>query len=195
MYTAQADWTDSVEETDRQVHPASLEVGSSATNLDSYTEATISMVRAGTVSCPFDRSASVESYTFVDQTLLEQVTHSMGLLGEFKQHLDTLKAFADDPYGWGGPDEERPNEWARYYAMLALMKAFTINLLPTRIIPSADGGVTITFYAGDRYADIECFNSGEILAMTKRGSERADIWPVRLERISDSLGRIDEFIR
>lgn len=79
--------------------------------------------------------------------------------------------------------------------MLALMKAFTINLLPTRIIPSADGGVTITFYAGDRYADIECFNSGEILAMTKRGSERADIWPVRLERISDSLGRIDEFIR
>jgi len=195
MSVATDDWTVSFDESDRRYHPASFRTGSSATSLDTYVESAIPMVRTNTVSPSFSRTASLEEYTFVDANALEQITLGSELVAEFRKHFETLRTLADEPYTWGDPDEERPNEWARYYAQTALITSLAINLLPTRIIPSAEGGVTITFYNGDRYADIECFNSGDILAMTKRGSERADIWPVRLERISDALGRIDEFIR
>ena len=63
-------------------------------------------------------------------------------------------------------------------------------------IPSAEGGVGITFVAGDKYADIEFLNSEEILAVTSEGQERPTVWELpNTADIKQSLQRIYEFFR
>lgn len=72
-----------------------------------------------------------------------------------------------------------------------------LNLDPTRILPSAEGGVGICFVRGDRYADIECSNEGEILGVYYVGAQM----PVLLETdatdasVNTALERIRDHIR
>jgi hypothetical protein len=49
-----------------------------------------------------------------------------------------------------------------------------------------EGGVGIIFLgSSSRYADIECFNDGEILAITSETNVEPSVWPVDVE--TDSL--------
>src|SRR5665213_1605638 len=77
---------------------------------------------------------------------------------------------------------ESPNTWARKCAEWILLDTpqFTI---PDRVAPSIQGGVAMFFYAADKYADIECFNSGEILGTTATGNGEPEIWTIRPNEI------------
>ena len=69
----------------------------------------------------------------------------------------------------------------------------SVPLVPTRIVPSAEGGIAVCFVHGDRYADLECLNSGEILAVTYRGVAEPLVWEVAPE--SATLRTAIEHIR
>jgi hypothetical protein len=67
---------------------------------------------------------------------------------------------------------------------------------PVRVIPSVEGGVLLAFSNGARYADIECFNDGEILAVISAPEENPVIWPVSLDpgSLQASIQRIAAFL-
>lgn len=98
----------------------------------------------------------------------------------FTQARNQLHELALLGPNWDSYGAEPPNERARNAAetVLALLKA--TSLPPTRVVPSSEGGVGICFVDEDRYADFECFNDGEILAVRYRGTEEPIVWEVTL---------------
>jgi hypothetical protein len=67
-------------------------------------------------------------------------------------------------------------------------------IVPNRVAPSAQGGVGICFYNGERYGDIECLNTGEILATISDGSGRPLVWDVKPSETGRALERIVEYV-
>jgi hypothetical protein len=66
-----------------------------------------------------------------------------------------------------------------------------------RLSPSVEGGVSIVFKTPDkRYADIECFNDGEVLAITSDPASDPVVWPVDLVtgEFRDTIVRISTFL-
>ncbi len=109
-----------------------------------------------------------------------------------------LRRLRDDGSGWGGAPAEPPNEVAMVSAQEVLDALHGAGLEPSRIIASGEGGVAFCFVSGDRYADIEYFNSGEILAMTKvlRGGGTPRIWPVAGDDdLREAIDTISQFVR
>jgi len=98
---------------------------------------------------------------------------------------------------WDSYGAPAPNESSVANAIRVLNLLETLNLDPTRILPSAEGGVGICFVRGDRYADIECSNEGEVLGVYYVGEQM----PTLLETdatdaaISAALERIRNHIR
>ena len=65
------------------------------------------------------------------------------------------------------------------------------------VSPSADGGVGIVFAGSDqKYADIECFNDGEILAITSEGTAEPSVWPLNgeAETLRHAIETISTFL-
>jgi hypothetical protein len=60
--------------------------------------------------------------------------------------------------------------------ILSLLKTMPVS--PTRVVASSEGGVAICFVNEDCYADFECFNDGEILAVKYRGTDEPTVWEV-----------------
>jgi hypothetical protein len=93
-------------------------------------------------------------------------------------------------------EDEVPSEIAIQQSILALSIFKRHAALPSRITASLDGGVAICFVAGDRYADIECLNDGQILAVTTSRRERPVVWDVGGDQLSieHACRRIRTFI-
>jgi hypothetical protein len=94
---------------------------------------------------------------------------------------------------WNGYDSEPPSQVARSSARGILLTATTL-IIPNRVVASAQGGVGICFYKGDKYADIECLNTGEILAATSDGKGEPIVWEVAPNRVKEALERIGHFV-
>lgn len=75
-------------------------------------------------------------------------------------------------------EDEIPSEIAIQQSILALSVFKQHAALPSRITASLDGGVAICFVVGDRYADIECLNDGQVLAVTTSRREHPFVWDV-----------------
>jgi hypothetical protein len=58
----------------------------------------------------------------------------------------------------------------------ALERFARTGLLPSKMVPSAEGGVGMIFTRADRYADVEFLNNGEVLAAQYRGDQEPDVW-------------------
>jgi hypothetical protein len=88
------------------------------------------------------------------------------------QQLSALRANWDT-YGSEPPSRESLT------AAGAIAKAFiNFGLIPDAVGPSAEGGVAICFVRNRKYADIECFNSGETLAVRYSSDENPTAWEV-----------------
>ena len=109
--------------------------------------------------------------------------------------VSKLKALALDRslLPFGAPP---PSESARLYAQLALNYLAVEELSPDRIIASAEGGVALCFELGEKYADIECLNSGEILGVLSNRRDRPDVWEIEQSTsgVASAAARIREFI-
>ena len=111
--------------------------------------------------------------------------------------IDALNGLRLLETGWDGSDSEAPNTHAIHMAERILVLLQQLEFQPARVGASVEGGVTISFMDGDRYADVECFNSGEILAVTSDRRGQPDVWAVASDdvEIIRTLERIREFIQ
>jgi hypothetical protein len=78
-----------------------------------------------------------------------------------------------------------------------MLRQFEVEALePTKVVASVEGGVGICFVDGDKYADIECFNSGEILGVVSNRQDRPNIWKVEPSAIgfAEAAARIRTFL-
>jgi hypothetical protein len=112
--------------------------------------------------------------------------------------LAVLDSFRGLATGWDSYEAEPPSDVALENARRILNVLWESDLGERiRLSPSVEGGVSIVFKTPDkRYADIECFNDGEILAITSKPASEPVVWPVNLAtgEIRDTLGRISNFL-
>jgi hypothetical protein len=102
-----------------------------------------------------------------------------------------LQSMTDD---WHSSDVSPPNQIAIEASICALHRLSDVDLCPSFIAPSSDEGVCLAFESGERYADIECFNTGEVFAMTSTPNGRPTIWEVQDGDLRASIARISSFI-
>jgi hypothetical protein len=110
---------------------------------------------------------------------------------------EQVRGMADLQAGWDSYDAPAPSPIARTLAVRVLDELVDSELTPSKVLPSAEGGVTIAFSATDsrRYADIECFNTGEVLAVTSDRQSEPTVWPVGTESsVKDTIERIAAFL-
>ena len=103
---------------------------------------------------------------------------------EHAAQLERLNSFRSLQRGWDSYNAEPPGETAITNARQVLGVLWSAGLASSirAVSPSAEGGVGIVFAgSGRKYADIECFNDGEILAVTSEGTTEPSVWPLSLE--------------
>jgi hypothetical protein len=105
--------------------------------------------------------------------------------------VDALEQLPNDWDSYGAP---RPERSALVPAKQAIRVAHEIGLDPVQVVPASEGGVALCFTQGDKYADLEFLNDGNVFsAVTDRQGFR-QVWPVAVNQIREALERIREFL-
>jgi hypothetical protein len=120
-----------------------------------------------------------------------EIDSAVSWLPDALKKLAQLRGIGAD---WHSCDAAPPNETAIKTSIYVLQKLSRFDLRPDLISPSTDEAVCISFKGRDKYADIECYNSGEVLAMTANGRERPKIWEVPRACLDATIIEIDNFI-
>ena len=99
--------------------------------------------------------------------------------------------------GWDSYGAEPPNAAAISALRRILLHVSRAGLEPTKIAPSAEGGAAVCFVREDKYADVECFNNGDVLAVTSREGQDPEVWEVGAEThaVEQTLEKIRAYIR
>jgi hypothetical protein len=130
-----------------------------------------------------------EAVTQISHAALEKVLDALGgseywrsLPFELAQHR--LRELSTLGPNWDSYGAETPNEAAVNTATMILGLLKSMYVPPTRVVASSEGGVGICFVHEDSYADFECFNDGEIVAVSYRGTDEPLVWEVAPEEES-----------
>jgi len=126
----------------------------------------------------------------LEAATLSPETHS-SWMEEATNTLDALRKLAPN---WDSYGAEPPGQDALHRAHEVLEALDAMRFRPDRVAASAEGGVAIAFVREQRYADVECYNSGEILAVTSDGRGRPEVWEVAPNEIGRTLDRIRDHI-
>jgi hypothetical protein len=115
----------------------------------------------------------------------------------FLESCQQLKKLTYLQENWDSYGAEPPNSVALDWAHQCLNILQTMNFAPTKITPSVENGVGISFISDKKYADIECFNTGEILAVISDGQGNPTVWEVQRtnQGIKSALGEIRVFLQ
>jgi len=127
---------------------------------------------------------------FTDSTSNEYIG-IYGLGKEFSKHYAKLNQIRFDRALWV-ENAEPPTESAVSWAWLVIEELFKVEFVPNKIVASAEGGVAICFVSGDKYADIECLNSEEILGVISNRRDRPSVW--KIEQNTRDIARATEQI-
>jgi hypothetical protein len=100
---------------------------------------------------------------------------------EWYKKIESCKALQE---GWNGYTAPVPSERAITLAKRFLDAMQSANLLPTRVGPSAMGGIAVTRKVGMRKVLVECYNDGGVFALLS--DRRTDDLPV--EEVKDDPG-------
>src|SRR5437764_2133473 len=113
----------------------------------------------------------------------------------FDHHYIKLKVLGKDrslvPEG-----AEVPTLTVQAMASVMLEQLQANQIVPTRIVASAEGGIAICFMNDEKYADIEFLNSGEILGVVSNRRDKPTVWeidPSSRELMGAAL-RISQFL-
>lgn len=122
-------------------------------------------------------------------------THPLNLAASWlAEQFQKLVALRSLDARWESSGANPPNTTAIGLASEVLRELSEIDLPPSYIDPSTDEGVCISFRNADRYADIECFNSGDVLAVITRDDADPVIWEVPRDQVSQAVAKISRFI-
>jgi|HubBroStandDraft_6_1064221.scaffolds.fasta_scaffold174510_2 hypothetical protein len=111
------------------------------------------------------RSSSWKILTFFRQLIAEARSTSKFLqlqdtYQELRSSLDACAALADN---WDSYDAAKPTRHSIEAADKFLTSLFAELFMPSRVIPSAEGGVAVYFSSGNRTAYVEYRNSREVI--------------------------------
>jgi hypothetical protein len=104
--------------------------------------------------------------------------------------LENLRSL---PSNWDSYGAEPPDERSLSSAGFLLSRFAATECMPSRLIPSAEGGVALVFEEPGKYADIECFNDGDIVAAICPDRTEPFIWEVLDGYEEEAISRIDSF--
>jgi hypothetical protein len=113
---------------------------------------------------------------------------------QFATHFAKLKALGTERALW--PDgAERPSQSALTLGYVVLRQFLHNNFLPTRVVASAEGGIAICFVCGDKYSDVECFNTGTVLGVVTNRRNRPNAWEIQPSEshIAQAAATIQQF--
>jgi len=137
-------------------------------------------------------NASPHNYNFYGFSKVHHKTRRSTLFNNFHQQIIELKNL---PVGWDSYNADPPNYEALTNALNVLDLLFGLELNPTRIMPSIEGGVSFLFIRNTKYADIECDNDGDILAGMSDRTGEPILWELSEEREEKSLSTTISKIR
>src|SRR5881396_551686 len=80
-----------------------------------------------------------------------------------RRQLDQIEQFGILKRGWDSYEAEPPNDCAKRLAREAIHIVESMEFPPDRVAPSVDGGIALTWSRDGRYANIELFNTGEVM--------------------------------
>ena len=98
---------------------------------------------------------------------------SKARFAEARMRLTTTVSLEQD---WDTYGAESPNDVARTLAAKILDLLEEEMLPPTRLVPSVEGGIAMSFVEGDNRAEIEIYNTGEVAAATYSAGSEAVVW-------------------
>ena len=141
------------------------------------------------------RNASPHSQIFIDVWKPRKKTRLSDLFNDFRQQIIELQNLSK---GWDSYNADPPNYNAIIIAIKILDILFESQFIPSRIMPSVEGGVSFLFTRNIKYADIECDNDGDIFAgMSDRIGEPI-LWQitegVEEKSLSASIFKIRSFL-
>ena len=99
----------------------------------------------------------------------------VGCLAECSRQLEELRELEHD---WDSYGAAPPNDVALSLATKVLQHLSEAGLPAPCINASAEEGVCMSFRTSDLYADIECLNSGEVVAGTLDALGKQHVWDV-----------------
>jgi len=113
---------------------------------------------------------------------------------QFQTFSAQLKNLGLLEVGWDGADAEPPNKKSIELAQKALAACGEASLMPAGVSPSVEGGTSIYFVRGNKYADFEFFNDGEILAGMSDRAQEPQISELKIANILDTISSIKQFL-
>ena len=113
----------------------------------------------------------------------------------FIAHIQRLESLTSLNQLWD-EDYEKPSALSKELAGEILNQLEMQEFEPSKIVASVEGGIAICFMQGDKYADIECLNSGEILGVKTNRRDRPFVWEIMRNKdaISQATQTIKSFI-
>jgi hypothetical protein len=90
----------------------------------------------------------------------------------------TLEKLGSLSANWDSNGADKPAQTALANAASIGRAFIKKGLVPDALTPSSEGGVAICFMRNQKYADIECFNSGEVLAVRYSSTEDPYAWTI-----------------
>jgi hypothetical protein len=100
-----------------------------------------------------------------------RATEWLSVFGTRLSALDQVRDLEWLDQGWDSYNAPAPSRTSTQNASRVIAFIEGSDLAALRILPSADGGVALCFIRGDRYADLECSNDGEIFGVRYVGKE------------------------
>lgn len=140
-----------------------------------------------------DEAMTSGVYAIFRGAVLEQIRRSAFWLSKarFAEARQRLNATASLAHGWDTYGAESPNDVARTGAAKILDVLESASLPPTRLTPTVEGGIAVSFVEGSNRAVIEIYNTGEIAAATYSDEGEPAVWELD-ETDARLLGAIDK---
>ncbi len=138
-----------------------------------------------------------EEYERADSMRLERFSgevKTVSRLASFLRLVANLTELDQLKPGWNTYDAEPPSFLAMTTALRMLKILSSVDCLPDRVLPLADGGVAFVYNHGPLYANFECFNDGEITAGISNRSDQHEAWDVDLGLVEESVKKIRSFL-
>lgn len=142
-----------------------------------------------------DEAVTSPVYANFQRAALKEIYRSTFWLSKarFAEARERLNTMVYLEHGWDTYGAESPNDVALSLAAKILEALEEESLPPTRLMPSAEGGVAISFVEGNNRAEIEIYNTGEVAAATYSGHSEPAVW--ELDNINSELKRTIAQIR
>ena len=136
-----------------------------------------------------------ELYREVRRSTRDSITRTFTWrkLGALTRRFDVIEQLEPN---WDGDEAAAPNDLAKLRARRILALLDEVQLEPTAIMPSVEGGIGITFVYGRRRGSIELLNSGEMVAAYYEGLGEPQVWEFNGDNtsISESVEKIRVYL-